>query len=70
MHILYNIITLISGTIEVEINQPPISNGQQQHRMSTLKHKYSQMKLQMDSQKAVLQDLNQNLTDIKNSTLV
>ena len=70
MHILYNIITLISGTIEVEINQPPLSNGQQHTRMSTLKHKYSQMKLQMDSQMAVLQDLNQNLTDIKNSTLV
>merc|ERR1711983_764892 len=51
---------------EVEMNRPFLEDN----RMSKIRHKYSQIKIQIDSQKATLDSLNQNLTHFKNASVI
>ena len=57
--------SLFTGT-EVEMNRPFLEDN----RMSKIRHKYSQIKIQIDSQKATLDSLNQNLTHFKNASVI
>ena len=50
------------------MDRPLNSKENSNSRMSTLRHKYSQIKQQIDSQKETLNGLNQNLADFKNGS--
>ena len=60
--------SLLFLAIEVEMDRPLNSKENSNSRMSTLRHKYSQIKQQIDSQKETLNGLNQNLADFKNGS--